>query len=100
MKDILTTRISRLKLWVKNLTPQPPSLQGKGEKLPSPGRKGVGGEVFIDLLFTHLFKLDALLPWERGKFLRKFFIRVLDKLFSIRFTSESLSRKLKICLFS
>ncbi|HBY81226.1 MAG TPA: hypothetical protein DEG47_30465 [Cyanobacteria bacterium UBA11148] len=32
----------------KNLTPQPPSLQGKGEPeilLPSPTRRGVGGEV-------------------------------------------------------
>ena len=30
-----------------NLTPQPPSLQGKGEKLPSPDRRGAGGEVSL-----------------------------------------------------
>jgi CHAT domain-containing protein/predicted negative regulator of RcsB-dependent stress response len=39
-----------------DLTPQPPSLQGKGEqdKLPSPRRRGVGGEVpYQPLLVNH-----------------------------------------------
>jgi hypothetical protein len=36
-----------MKYRAKNLTPQPPSLQGKGEKsyYPLKSRRGVGGEV-------------------------------------------------------
>ncbi len=41
------TSASRLKLWVKSP--------------PSPCRRGVGGEVFIDSLFTHILKLDEVL---------------------------------------
>ncbi|RQH16697.1 hypothetical protein D5R40_09925 [Okeania hirsuta] len=55
------TAVSSLKMWVKNLTPQPPSLQGKGEKLPSPRRRGVGGEVPRFLLLIHNFSLDTAL---------------------------------------
>ncbi|NEU75518.1 tetratricopeptide repeat protein, partial [Hassallia byssoidea VB512170] len=40
---------------LNDLTPQPPSLQGKGEKdlLPSPHRGGVGGEVYQPLIVNH-----------------------------------------------
>jgi CHAT domain-containing protein/Flp pilus assembly protein TadD len=40
---------------LNDLTPQPPSLVGKGEKdlLPSPRRGGVGGEVYQPLIVNH-----------------------------------------------
>jgi CHAT domain-containing protein len=40
---------------LNDLTPQPPSLRGKGEKdlLPSPHRGGVGGEVYQPLIVNH-----------------------------------------------
>jgi very-short-patch-repair endonuclease len=38
------TRIRRVCHARADLTPQPPSLPGKGEKLPSPRRGGAGGE--------------------------------------------------------
>jgi tetratricopeptide (TPR) repeat protein len=40
---------------LNDLTPQPPSLRGKGEKdlLPSPRRGGVGGEVYQPLIVNH-----------------------------------------------
>jgi very-short-patch-repair endonuclease len=39
------TRIRRVCHARADLTPRPPSLPGKGEKLPSPRRGGAGGEV-------------------------------------------------------
>src|SRR5262249_53963885 len=42
-------RANQMAAWKRNLTPQPPSLKGKGEEetkcLPSPLRGGVGGGV-------------------------------------------------------
>ena len=56
-----TTAVSSLKMWIKNLTPQPPSLQGKGgiSPLSKAGEgEGQGGLLGYSLL-THHFKLDA-----------------------------------------
>ena len=52
---------SRLKLWVKKPNPSTPFPTREGGVFPpSPCRRGVGGEVFINSLFTHILKLDAL----------------------------------------
>lgn len=64
----------------ENLTPRPPSLQGKGEKPPSPDRRGVGGEVIpplaaLGFAFAPLLWAQAIIPEVYA--LNLFFVAVI-----------------------
>ncbi|RQH38039.1 hypothetical protein D5R40_17765 [Okeania hirsuta] len=55
-------------MWVKNLTPQPPSLQGKGGHFfPLLAGEGSGERSSGIVKLTHIFKLDALVGWVEGR---------------------------------
>uniref|UniRef100_UPI0025D96EBA hypothetical protein n=1 Tax=Okeania sp. SIO2F4 TaxID=2607790 RepID=UPI0025D96EBA len=53
-----------LKLWIKPNPPTPfPAREGGVVSPLSLIRRGVGGEVFMMLKLTHIFKLDELVGW-------------------------------------